>query len=427
MEKATQIKAIIQVFDKRALKEKKDIDKFYHDTIKERMGNNDSPIDDLFEICTTADNQSVPLLMGHRGCGKSTELNKLKLRFEEEGFPVVIIDCNLETDLFNVNHFDILYLLFFSLLNIAEKNNISLDSKWVVEALQYFKSDISDVIIDDKNIKDVIGAGINIPDFLKKILPFFVDIKTELQYNFSNSTVIKTKIERETKKCLGFINELRDRILFKLGKKPIIIFEDLDKIIPAERALDIFSYYVLGQMQFPVIYTFPISLSYTERFVDLEGIYEFLPLPMIKVKNREDNSICIAGVESLKEIVFKRAEKKLFDENALQELIVKTGGSIRDLFLCIIQSAKQARNRGSEKIEQQDVTIALNGLKADMTRRLESKDENYEKLLSIHKNKTKIEDRESMLKFLRAHLVLEYNSERWCDVHPLILDFITNE
>jgi hypothetical protein len=261
---------------------------------------------------------------------------------------------------------------------------------------------------------------------MKKILPFFVDIKTDLQFNSSNSTIIKTKIERETRKCLGFINELKDEIFYKLKKNPIIIFEDLDKIIPAERALDIFSYYVLGQMQFPVIYTFPVTLSYTAGYVDLENSYEFLQLPMIKVKNI-DNSICLEGITTLKKLVFKRADENLFNEDALQELIIKTGGSIRDLFWCITHSARTARNRNSEKIERHDTTIALKSLKAEMTRRLESKNDNYEKLLAIHRQKTEIEDRDTMLNFLRAHLVLEYNGERWCDVHPLILDFIQNE
>ena len=425
MEKATKIKDIIPVFDKQALNNKEDLKKFYCDTIEVRMGENrPSPIDDLFEACKTTEGKKTHLLMGHRGCGKSTELNNLKFRFEKEELPVTIIDCNLETNLFTVNHFDILYLIFLSLLNIAEKNNISLDLKWVVETLQYFKSDISDVKIEDEKINDVINAGAHIPDFLKKILPFFVGIKTDLQLNTSSSTEVRTKIERETGKCLNFINELKDKIFFKLKKNPIIIFEDLDKVIPESRALDIFSYYVLGQMQFPVIYTFPISLSYTERFADLEGIYNFLPLPMIKVRNKKDNAICTSGINAIKEIVGKRAEISLFEDAALQELILKTGGLLRDVFSCIVDAAKCAihRNVFADKIEQKDVEIALTDLKSMMTRRLETK--NYEALLKIHNSKCEIDDRAAMLKFFQAHLVLEYNGDRWCDVHPLILDFI---
>jgi len=299
-----------------------------------------------------------------------------------------------------------------------------LDAKWVVETLQYFKSDISEVKIEGEKVNDVIEAGTTIPDFLKKILPFFVGIKTDLQLNTSSSTEVRTKMEREMGKCLNFINELKDKIFFKLKKNPIIIFEDLDKVIPESRALDIFSYYVLGQMPFPVIYTFPISLSYTERFADLEGVYNFLTLPMIKVKNKEDDSICVNGVNAIKEIIGKRAEISLFKEEALQELILKTGGLLRDIFSCIVLAAECALHRSvfADKIELRDVEIALTDLKSMMTRRLETK--NYEPLLKIYKSKSEIDDRAAMLKFFQARLVLEYNGERWCDVHPLILDFI---
>ena len=425
MEKATKINDIIPVFNKLPLNKEEDLKQFYCDTIEVRMGENrPSPIDDLFDACKTTEGKNAHLLMGHRGCGKSTELNNLKFRFEKEGLPVTIIDCNLDTNLFTVNHFDILYLIFLSLLNIAEKNNIALHSKWIVETLLYFKSDISDVKIEGRRVNDVIEAGTTIPDLLKKLIPFFMGIKTDLQLNTSSSTEVRTKIERETGKCLSFINELKDKIFFKLKKNPIIIFEDLDKLIPESRAIDIFSYYVLGQMSFPVIYTFPISLSYTERFADLEGVYNLLTLPMIRVKNKEDDSICASGINAIKEIIGKRAEISLFKEEALQELILKTGGLIRDLFSCIVSAAKCAIHRSvsADKIEQKDVEIALTDLKSMMTRRLETK--NYKPLLKIHKSKSEIEDRAAMLRFFQAHFVLEYNGERWCDVHPLILDFI---
>jgi len=32
-----------------------------------------------------------------------------------------------------------------------------------------------------------------------------------------------------------------------------------------------------------------------------------------------------------------------------------------------------------------------------------------------------------MLEFLEAHVVLEYNGERWHDLHPLIYDFLKDK
>ena len=57
------------------------------------------------------------------------------------------------------------------------------------------------------------------------------------------------------------------------GKHPILIFEDLDKLNP-EDAWKVFYNYaaVLSGMDFPVIYTFPIALSYDSRFSAMESV-----------------------------------------------------------------------------------------------------------------------------------------------------------
>lgn len=421
MEKANSIKEIISMFNKQPLNNKEYLDKFYVDTIENRVGDNPSPIDILYEFCTEFYNEPAYLLMGHRGCGKSTELNNLKCRLFSEGFPVKIIDCNLEMDLFNVNHFDILYYIFLNLLELVKENGISVDDKWLSDAFNYFKSDTTNTATYENLVSADVKAGVKTPDFINKIFPFFANIKSELQYNSTNTIEIRNKIERETTKCLELINFLKDKILSKTKKNPIIIFEDLDKIVPSTRAIDIFSYYILGQMQFPIIYTFPISLSYIGSFNNLKGKYNHRNLPMIKVTNK-DNSICESGIEIIKEIVYRRADKKLFDEPALKNLILKIGGDIRDAFECIINAARLARKRNSNVIEEQDVRTSLISLKSDMRRMLVTS--MYDDLLNIHNSKEEIEDREKMLKFLQSHFVLEYNGDGWCDVHPLILEFI---
>lgn len=58
------------------------------------------------------------------------------------------------------------------------------------------------------------------------------------------------------------------------GKSPILIFEDLDKLNP-EDAWEVFYNYaaILSGMSFPVIYTFPIGLSYDMRFATLDSYF----------------------------------------------------------------------------------------------------------------------------------------------------------
>ena len=210
------------------------------------------------------------------------------------------------------------------------------------------------------------------------------------------------------------------------GKPPIIIFEDLDKLNP-EDAWKVFYNYaaILSGMPFPVIYTFPIGLSYDARFSAMESYFITKTLPMIKIETI-DNQPFREGIEIILEIVRKRANFELFDKDVLEKLIRYTGGSLRDLFHVINASAKRAERRDSESISMEDAERALEEVKTSLTRRIEEKDYNF--LLNIYSvNKERIEDKEMLLKMLQASVVLEYNGKRWHNVHPLVVKFFKEQ
>lgn len=210
------------------------------------------------------------------------------------------------------------------------------------------------------------------------------------------------------------------------GKNPIIIFEDLDKLNP-EDAWKVFYNYaaVLSGMAFPVIYTFPIGLSYDTRFSAMEGYFITKTLPMIKIATIE-NKPFREGIDIIIEIVKKRANMDLFEANVIERLIECTGGSLRDLFHVINASAKRAERRNSKTISLEDAQHALEEIKTSLTRRIEEKD--YQFLLNIYNgNKEQIEDKEMLLKMLQASVVLEYNGKHWHNVHPLVAAFLKEQ
>ncbi|MDR0307618.1 MAG: ATP-binding protein [Chitinispirillales bacterium] len=103
-----------------------DLEKFYFDgTMSIRMNDeNQSPIDDIYKSCLLVRQQNAHLLLGHKGSGKSTELNVLKQRLERDGRKVSVVQCLVEADLLGVSYWDLLILLGKHLFEIAEK------SKW---------------------------------------------------------------------------------------------------------------------------------------------------------------------------------------------------------------------------------------------------------------------------------------------------------
>lgn len=80
----------------------------------------DSPIEDIFEICQEEGTQNAVLLLGHKGCGKSTELNRLSAKLSAKGYRVKTIVCSTDLDMFNIVYSDLFILMGEALLGIAK-------------------------------------------------------------------------------------------------------------------------------------------------------------------------------------------------------------------------------------------------------------------------------------------------------------------
>lgn len=259
------------------------------------------------------------------------------------------------------------------------------------------------------------------------ILKVFAKIKTDLKFNEETRKEYRRKISIRSSEWIRILGCISEEIAGRAGgKRPVIIFEDLDKLNP-EDAWKVFYNYaaILSGMTFPVIYTFPVGLSYDARFSAMESYFETKTLPMIKIETIEGVPF-LEGIDIIQEIVKKRAALNLFEKDVLKRLIQHTGGSLRDLFHAINASAKRAERRDSETVSMEDANRALEELKTSLTRRIEKRD--YEFLLNIyHGNKELIEDKEMLLKMLQASVVLEYNGKRWHNVHPLIVKFLKEQ
>ena len=389
-----------------------------------------SPLREMFEACTTPSSANAHLLMGHRGCGKSTELNNLKRGFEEKGYHVCMVDALIETDPFQINQWDIMLLITEGLCKIA--NDISADiPKAVVNAIiNILKKDIEIVEDQYSSVSVDASAGIEAktPSLLSGVLNLFASLKSNLKLSSETRTTVTEKMQRRASEWLNYTKEISAHITDKCEyKQPIIIFENLDKIPQPEKIFDLLSFSVLSQMPFPVIYTFPIDQFYAPRFASIGAIYTRHILPMIKVYNL-DKRVNNDGLLIMGEIVELRADIRLFDEDKdiLNMLIRKTGGSLRHLFECIINAARRASWRGAAKIEEEDAERALSELSKGLIRQITKP--NYDNLISIIKDpesREQIDDLDFLLKMMQASVVLEYeNGVRWNDVHPLVAEFI---
>ncbi|MDO4803675.1 MAG: hypothetical protein Q4A32_02510 [Lachnospiraceae bacterium] len=431
LKKAYNVNEIPNAFSAKPL-DGVNLNKFYVDTIEERTADPyRSPIEDIFDACTTPSDDHIFLLMGHTGCGKSTELNKLAVRFREDGYMVKIVKC-LDDLGNNPLYTDLLILVGEALFQIANEIHCTLDSELGRQILEFWNTEIAKNTVEkDEYVIDV-GAGIegSTPSVFEKIFKAFVSIKTGIKLQQADSREYKTKIERRSEHWYNAIAGISDLITEELdGRQPIIVFEDLDKLDRGNPDIvwDMFSVHAVNlcNFTFPVVYTFPISLSYSPKYGTLSGFFIEKILPMIELKHA-DGSPCPAGFSVIKQIVEDRSDISLIEDQTLRLMIEKTGGSLRDLFTIIRESSIRARRRRSGRIEMEDANAALNALKAALAKRIEIKDYNFLRNI-INGNKRNIEDRAILLEMLTGNIVLEYNGNRWQDVHPLVVDFLNEQ
>ena len=435
MKRATNITEIPNAFPPSPLT-KDEMDEFYDaDTMYVRTGKKyDSPIADIYNHCTDPANstESAVLLFGHRGCGKSTELNKMEETLTKKHYQVRIIDCWKVLDMYNMDYTDILILLGDALLDIADKSKCRLPDEKIKKIENFWRASGVKTIVDnlDRSLGASGGISTATPPLLQGLLGFFFDVKADLKQSSSTSVEYKKQIERSLAEWNRIIRDMADTIADKCdGKQPIIIFEGLDKLdsVSPDKAWDLFSIHggQLSSYSFPIVYTFPIALSYDPRFHAVESYFQGFIMPMIKL-HLIDGRECTEGMQTIRKIVEMRADLSLFDGNSLNLAIEKTGGCLRDLFNVIRTAATFARRGKKDKIEEDMVLIALEKIKSDITRRIEGKQHDF--LVEIYNGMhMKIQDKPMLLQMMQANAVLEYNGKRWHDVHPLVADYLVDD
>ena len=455
MKKAEYVSELLNSFDAGELSGE-DLDKFYYGgTMIARTGRKGkSPMDRLYEACTHPCMNSSYLLLGHRGCGKSTELNKMAEKLRGEGYEVVTIQCNDSLDFNNPIYADLLVLMCDSLLKMAGECHYDIPED-IRRTVAWFWADAEQAVTRKREEETRLGSNISVEapalpiPVLKDLLSLGVSVKNAIRFREDSVAVYRSRISRRIGEWIAMLNRISDGISEKLdGKRPIIIFEDLDKLdqMDAEHVFFERTSSLTGY-NFPIIYTFPIALSYDGKFTNLKSQFKnVFRFPMMKIET-ETGDIVKEGYLSIRRIVDKRAKLELFEgsefftdessdednydrslatRSALFKMIQKTGGSLRDLFEVIREASVLARDEGRSYVSIKDVEEELIILQSELTLKIESK--NYPFLATIcNGSKRQIENREMLLQMMQAGVVLEYNGRQWHNVHPLVRDFLEEE
>jgi AAA ATPase domain len=361
------------------------------------------------------------LFTGHIGCGKSTELLRLKTELEQQGFHVVYFESSQDLDMADVDITDIL-------LSIARQVSESLEAVKIKLHPGYFANLFTEVV-----------------DFLQT--PIDIEAEAELSIGIGKITA-KTKespklrrrlreyLEPRTAGILESINkELLERATTELKRRGkaglVVLVDNLDRVdirpLPSGRTQPEYLFIDRGEqlrkLNCHVVYTIPLALIFSNDCETLKnrlgGGLTTKVLPMVPVRHRTGETF-EDGMALLRQMVLVRAfphetwEKQLklttevFDTpDTLNRLCRVSGGHVRNLLGLLFDC-----------LRQEDTPISRDCLERVIRERRDTltssiDDEEWELLFQVVQQQTVKGDTEYQT-LLRSMFVFEYRDHEGC-------------
>ncbi|MEH2460247.1 MAG: P-loop NTPase fold protein [Nostoc sp.] len=388
------------------------------------------------------------LFTGHIGCGKSTELSRLKTELQSEGFHVVYFESTEDLDETDVDITDIM-------LAIARRVGESLEQVNVTLQPQGFKSFL-DGVWEFLQTPVVVSAE-------TELLGAKIKGSTEGQLEFSlpagiGKITAKTKdspklrsklrqyLEPQTNRILQFINEEIIKVateqLKQRGQKGlVVIIDNLDRIdnrpTSSGRSLPEYLFIERGEqlrkLNCHLVYTLPLSLIFSNECEVLKnrlgGGVEPKVLPMIPVQFR-DGSEYFEGMQLLQQMVLARAfpdiqpqERlrlitKVFDSpDTLYRLCSVSGGHVRNLLGMLFRCLQEVDPPISLSILETVIRDARDRLTLSVD------DQEWDLLFQVVQEQRVKGDKEYQT-LLRSLFVFEYQDSqgRWFALNPLLTE-----
>ena len=376
------------------------------------------------------DKPTCQLFTGHIGCGKSTELLRLKADLKQQGFHVVYFESTQDLDMTDVDVTDILLAIVRQIGLSLEEIHINLRPPYFIRLF----SEIADFLNTPIELSTV---NFSLPFELAKITAKAKD---------------SPQIRNRLRECLepqtnGILKSINDEIikpaneeLKKLDKKGlVVIIDNLDRIdprpgptgTPLPEYLFIDRGEQLRKLNCHLVYTIPLALVFSNEFERLRnrlggGIAPQV-LPMVPVKLR-NGSECSQGMTLLKQMIMVRAFPevnkeqlihlitKLFEEpETLDRLCQISGGHVRNLLGLLYGCLRKEDPPLSKACLEREIREYRDNLLLGI------RDNEWDLLFKVVKEQ-KVSGEQEYQNLLRSMFVYEYRDEkgRWFGINPVL-------
>lgn len=410
MPKAKDLKEAYNNFYVEPLKEDQEIADFY----VERPGSV-SPMLDLRDRIELASRREKYLFLGFRGSGKSTELYRLEAALDKSRFLVVNYSIRDDLNLSDFDFRDFFVSMALKVYDIARVERISLHPD-IEKDFQDFTKRITSITEEEETSQSSAGLSWSQIVILK------------LSREATTRQCLRKELDQKISDLIQRLNWLIVDIEEKSGKELVVIVDDLDKLTRGQQSEEFFykNYQLLLEPSCFVVYTFPIPLAFHPQYENVRHAFDgdviLLQIPVRK-RNGEPH---IEGRKFYSDVISRRIDLDLLEENVLEQAIVSTG-KLSELVEVMKEASLNAFRKGQTRISNNDVASALEKLRMTYDRTLT--EAHKKKLLEINICKeAREEGPDSVLtrELLFSLTAVEYEDEegRWCEIDPMLLPLV---
>jgi|GEM_PF-990366 len=401
------------------------------------------------------------LLSGPIGCGKSTELLRLKYELEQEGFHVIYFESAQDLNLIDVEMTDLLLAIARRVSESLENAKVKLQpqgfQRLLQEAWEILQSEI-----EFSADSSILGFG-RLGSFRFGPIGFDIENKWSLSVGIGQISAQRKKspklrsklrqyLEPHTDNIIDIINqELLEpaiKTLKQQGKQGLVVIVDnLDRIdnrpMPTGRTQPEYLFVDRGEqlksLNCHLVYTIPLVLAFSNERETLRNCFgvDLELLPMVQVQSR-DGRVYEEGVALLGQMVLARAFPEvepqqrleliteLFDSpETLGHLCLISGGHMRYLLVLLRGCLQNDDPPFSRKCLEEVIRKARDRLLLAVT------EYEWELLLKVKEQK-KITGEKEYQTLLGSLLVSEYRDEEgsWFDINPILAsskEFLTTD
>lgn len=387
------------------------------------------PILRLAQGIEWAPGDSVQLLSGFRGTGKSTELRRLRQVLAARGFKVVLCDMS-------------------QYLNLTTAADVS---DFLVSAA----GALSDQLAEDP---DLLGADLAARSYWRRFADFLTRTNVDLGWlplggkatgglraDLKENPTFRQQLQAEMKGHVSalvadvraFVADCLTALRKKHGDETqlVVLFDSIEQIrgtsANASEVFESIERLFFGhrdKLRFAdvhVVYTVPPWLKI--RVPGIGNLYDgACLLPCVKVRE-VDGTPSAAGLEALTKIVASRGDwKRLFGEDKalLERLLLQTGGYLRDLFRGLKELLLRAGAGAGVPTDDKALRFVLQQLENSYLPIAYADAKWLVRVAKSHEAELPAAEHvPDLSRYFDTHMLLCYrNGQEWYDIHPLIHD-----